>query len=320
MTDQPRLPRRGPDGYRQSVLILGTAQLGGAYGISNITGPPDDRGTADLLRVATGLGVSHVDTARAYGASEHRIGAGLRALGGATPRVVTKIVPLDAAGGARDRTARVAALDDSVARSIAALGVRRGLTILFHRAVDATAPGLWEGLRRYLDEGVAERIGVSVQSPAELFDVLELPGLGYVQLPCNLLDRRWLGSDVAAALAGRPDLVVTARSVYLQGLLPGGRRLTWPHLSDDRRDAVVAALDTATADLGRVSRADLCLAYVLGLPWVTSAVVGAETEEQLRNNVALAVRPPLTGAERAQVLGAQPEVPVELLDPSRWSR
>jgi len=146
--------------------------------------------------------------------------------------------------------------------------------------------------------------------------VLDLPDLGYVQLPCNILDRRWLAVD----LSGRPELVVTVRSAYLQGLLVAGTAVTWPNLPDPERDAVVATLDKLAADLGRDGRADLCLAYLLSLPWVTSLVVGAETEEQLRANAALIDREPLTGPEREHVLAALPEMPVELLDPSRWSR
>jgi aryl-alcohol dehydrogenase-like predicted oxidoreductase len=52
---------------------------------------------------------------------------------------------------------------------------------------------------------------------------------------------------------------------------------------------------------------------------VTSVVIGAETEEQLRRNVSLAVRPPLSADERAAVVAALPDVPDALLDPSRWT-
>jgi aryl-alcohol dehydrogenase-like predicted oxidoreductase len=308
MTDlDTAMPVRERGGYRQSALVLGGAQLGGAYGIANTIGMPDDDATARLLRTAVDLGVTHVDTARAYGDSEHRIGASrVPAL-----RVVTKVAPL---GGAADAPA---AVRQSVTRSLAELGVDR-VTLLLHRAADATGAA-WETLRGYADERVADRIGVSVQSPAELRAVLGLPGLGYVQLPCNLLDRRWLAPDLTESLAARPGLVVTARSVYLQGLLAAGGAVRWPHLPDAARDTLVGRLDRLAAELGRDGRVELCLAYVLGLPWVTSVVIGAETEEQLRRNVSLAVRPPLTADERAAVLAALPEVPDALLDPSRWA-
>ncbi|MFF5079661.1 aldo/keto reductase [Actinoplanes sp. NPDC000266] len=303
MTDHggPVVPVRARGAYRQSALVLGTAQLGGAYGIANRTGVPDDDATARMLATARDLGVTHLDTARAYGDSERRIGA---ALGDLDLSVVTKIAP----GGA---------VRESVEASRAALRVAGPLTILLHRAADA--PDGWDDLRGCLESGEAGRVGVSVQSPDELRRVLDLPDLGYVQLPCNLLDRRWLAGDLDAALAERPDLVVTVRSAYLQGLLVAGSSVRWPNYPDDQRDHVVSALDGLVIELGREDRADLCLAYLLSLPWVTSLVVGAETEEQLRRNAALVSRKPLTEAEREQVLRELPEMPVELLDPSRWS-
>ena len=282
--------------YRQSALVLGTAQLGGAYGIANRTGTPDQGAVARILATAREVGVTHLDTARAYGESERRIGAVRHGLS-----VITKVAP------GQDVRA-------SVDASRAALQATGPLTILLHRAADADVG--WTELRKTLDSGEADRIGVSVQSPEELRRALDLPDLGYVQLPCNILDRRWLGDD----LAGRGDLVVTVRSAYLQGLLVAGTAVRWPHLPDADRDAVVATLDKLAAGLGREGRADLCVAYLRSLPWVTSLVIGAETEEQLRANAELVARPPLSDGEREQVLAALPEMPAELLDPGRWSK
>jgi aryl-alcohol dehydrogenase-like predicted oxidoreductase len=302
----PAMPVRTRGAYRQSALVLGTAQLGAAYGIANRTGMPDDDATARILATARDLGVTHLDTARAYGESEQRIGTVRHGLA-----IVTKVAPL-----ARD--AGAAAVRASVEASLAALRPAGPLTILLHRAADIDAG--WAELRRCLDTGEADRVGVSVQSPDELRRCIGLPGLGYVQLPCNILDHRWLAADLTAALAGRPDLVVTVRSAYLQGLLVAGTGVPWPHLPQDRRDAVVATLDRLAAELGREDRADLCLAYLLSLPWVTSLVVGAETEPQLRRNADLVGRKPLTDAEHSHVLTALPVLPAELLDPSRWSK
>lgn len=313
MTDlRAALPVRERGGYRQSTLVLGGAQLGGAYGIANTTGGLSDADAATLLHAASELGVTHVDTARAYGESERRIGAAGSGLG-----VITKVAPLGAV--ASGETSLADAVTASVVRSSGHLG--EPLTILLHRAADALAVGGvgWKTLRRYAESGLAERVGVSVQSPAELRAVLRLPGLGYVQLPCNVLDRRWLAPDLAAAVEEHPDLVVTVRSVYLQGLLAAGRKVRWPHLSTSERDTVVAALDRVAGELGRVDRADLCMAYVLGLPWVTSVVVGADTVAHLRANVGLAARAPLTADEREFLLAALPAVPLDLLDPARWT-
>ena len=76
--------------------------------------------------------------------------------------------------------------------------------------------------------------------------------------------------------------------------------------------------DELVARLGRTSKAELCLAYVRSLEWVSAVLVGAETVEQLRQNAALGSTPPLTPSERLAVEAALPRVEVRLLDPSQW--
>jgi aryl-alcohol dehydrogenase-like predicted oxidoreductase len=304
-----RVPRRTVGGLTHSRLVLGGAQLGGAYGIANTAGAPDRHTVANLLRRAADAGITHVDTARAYGDSERHIGrAGVDEL-----EIVTKVAPLPPTADRPD--AARAAVQASVSRSLAEL--RRGSAIvLMHRAADARVAGgaAWDRLREYAAAGVARRIGVSVQSPAELAGVIDLPDLGYVQLPTNVLDTRWRATELAA----HPDMIVVARSVYLQGLLAAGRTLVWPTVADPARDRIVSALDEAAAALGYSDRLALCLAYVLSLPWVTAAVVGAETVAQLERNIALAGQPLLGAADLDRLRRTVPEVPASLLDPSRW--
>ncbi|MFD0516840.1 aldo/keto reductase [Paractinoplanes durhamensis] len=129
--------------YRQSVLILGTAQLGMAYGIANRTGAPDDDAAAGILAAARDLGITHLDTARAYGDSENRIGVA------APPElaIITKVAP-----GA-DTAAAVRASVDASRAALGRSGMGRSgpVTLLFHRATDALAGG-WDELRRFFLE------------------------------------------------------------------------------------------------------------------------------------------------------------------------
>lgn len=313
------VPVRGPASFRQSVLVLGTAQLGGPYGITNVSGTPDDRAAARLLRLAGDLGVTHLDTARTYGRSESRIGELLRAPDAVPLRAVTTVAPLGAAAAASADDIR-AAVRRSVTRSVAELDAAAPPTVLLHSGADAAAAGgaAWEQLRDYRAAGVIDRIGVSVRAPDDLPPVLDLPDLGYLRVPCNVLDTRWVAGGVAGMLAGRPDLVVTTRSVLLQGLLATGGSVRWPFVDDKRRAEVLATLDRLVGELGREGRVDLCLAYVLALPWVTSVVLGAENAVQLRANAELVTRAPLSPTECDRVRGALPPVPAALLDPERW--
>ena len=306
------LPVRGSSAQNpigQSALVLGTVQLGLAYGAANAAGQPDAAQALAVLDAARRAGITHLDTARAYGDSEQRIGAANARGLAEDVGVVTKLQPLEDGAG-RD------AASASLERSLRLLRTDRLAAVLVHRAADWHRPGVADRLAEAVADGTAALAGASIGSPDELIPLLADPRCGYIQLPYNLLDRRWLAPEAQAALAARPDVVITARSAFLQGLLTAGAGARWP-LGHEPED-VVPVLDRLVADLGRVSRADLCLAYVLGHPWVTSVVVGAETPEQVSDLAALVGRAPLTAAELEQVRQALAAGTDDLVDPSRW--
>ena len=72
-------------------LIVGSVQLGLAYGAANRTGKPDRQTALRLVRRAADAGVGGFDTARAYGESEDRLGEALK---GRKVPTVTKLAPL----------------------------------------------------------------------------------------------------------------------------------------------------------------------------------------------------------------------------------
>lgn len=301
-----RLPVRRENPIGQGTLVLGTVQLGLAYGAANAGGMPSETDAAEVLAAARDAGITHLDTARAYGESEARIGTALARGLSEHVGVVTKVSPL---GDDEDG----AAVHASVERSLRLLGVDRLDALLLHRAQDWTKPGVVTALA----ESPATLVGASLSTPSELVDLLADPACRYLQLPFNVLDRRWLAPEVQDALRARPDVVVTVRSAFLQGLLvsPDAR---WPVNAGLDPVALQGALDTAVTSLGRTSRADLCTAYVLGQDWVTSIVAGAETPAQVRDTAGLVRKTPLTAEEIARVHELLPAGPEDLVDPSRW--
>jgi aryl-alcohol dehydrogenase-like predicted oxidoreductase/spore coat polysaccharide biosynthesis protein SpsF (cytidylyltransferase family) len=319
-TGAAQAPRAG--GGRESALVLGTAQLGMPYGIANLTGMPDSRSAEDLLRRAVAHGVTHVDTAAAYGVSESRIGAFLGRGYRDRLAVMTKVEPLDGVGALRDRVRA------SVFRSIARLGADPDApptsssldTVLLHRETDAGRDGgsAWDALRSFRDVGLIRRIGVSVQTPVEAVRALALPDVGVLQLPFNLLDGRW--TEVAARCA-ESDVVVVARSVFLQGLLSGGvPSERWPQIDGFDAARTLALLDDLVAQAGVEDLAALALAFVRGQSWIDRVVIGCETPEQLTDVVRRLGAPALSSGaaeEIERMIGALPD---ELVDPSRWPR
>ncbi|WP_082220955.1 aldo/keto reductase [Luteipulveratus halotolerans] len=305
----------------QGPWLLGAVQLGVSYGAANTTGRPVGSQASRMLQLAAAGGVTHVDTARAYGDSEARIGQSLAH--GLSERigVVTKIRPLDDVPDDAPAAWASAAVESSVAESLRQLRSSRVSALLLHRWADWKRGGgaVADRLARLRDERITTAIGASLSTPDELLEALADDRVGYVQLPFNALDRRWLAPQVQDALAARPDVIVTVRSVFLQGLLVGGDSVPWPANAGLDASEVRAGIARLVDELGRQGPVDLCVAYARGHAFVTSVVLGAETVEQVRGQAELMSRPPLTADEIARVHEVLPAGPETLVDPSRWT-
>lgn len=314
------LPGTHPNPIAQGPWVLGAVQLGVPYGAANTTGVPDLAEAARMLDAAAVLGVTHVDTARAYGESEARIGQSLAH--GLSERigVVTKVRPLDEIPNDGEPAWARMAVQQSVEASLRRLQSSRVSALLLHRYADWVrgSGGVREAMLELREQGVTELVGVSLSTPRELKLALDDPEIGYVQMPFNALDRRWLAPDVQAALRARTDVIVTVRSVFLQGLLVAGSAGRWPANADCDPREVTRAIDQLVAELGRSSAADLCVAYARGHVWVTSVVLGADTRWQVQEQSELMNETPLSAAQIERVHEVLPSGSDELVDPSRW--
>ncbi|HEY3145182.1 MAG TPA: aldo/keto reductase [Dongiaceae bacterium] len=317
---QPAVPARIVAGELQASLVLGGAQFGMAYGIANRAGKPDDHELQAIIDLAERAGVSHLDTAAGYGDSEARIGA---ALASDSPlSIVTKLPPslLDGQPPASEAEQRVHVAID---RSLWLLQRPRLEAVLLHRFehYGGVHGAIWQTLLSLKNDGKIGRIGASVYQPEELAALLQDPDVGLVQIPFNILDRRWLEPAIQRAVAARPDVVLHGRSALLQGLLTVDDPVQWPIADRDLARRCIGPLQDLVKDLGRESLIDLCLAYARAQPWLAGVVVGAETAAQMAQNVHLFRTPPLTMEQAEAGLGALPSpLPEQLLNPALWPR
>lgn len=317
---QPFVPARIVAGELQAGLVLGGAQLGMTYGIANRAGKPSDEELHTIIDLAERHGVTHLDTAAGYGDSEHRIGSTLAP--DSPLAIVTKLPPnlLDGRPPAHEAAQRVHVAID---RSLWLLERSRLEAVLLHRFehYEGSEGAVWQTLLSLKAEGRVGRIGASVYRPEDLMTLLDDPQAGLVQIPFNILDRRWLAPEVQRAIAARPDVVLHGRSALLQGLLAMDDPAAWPVAGRDLAQRCIAALKAATAALGRDSVADLCFAYARAQPWLAGIVVGAETAAQMAENIRLFCAPALTVDQAATAVLSMPTgLPDELLNPALWPR
>jgi len=299
-----------PEGV--SRVTLGTVQFGLPYGVANRAGQPDERAVTEIVAAALEGGVTCLDTAATYGTSEEVLGRVLHGLGVAgRVVVVTKVRPLHAAELASPALAR-RAIEASVAESRRRLALDCLPLVLFHREADAVHLDALADLR---DRGWLRAAGVSCDNAtgpaARLAAHADVAAL---QLPASVLDPRHhrAGSFAAAAARG---VAVFVRSVYLQGLLLMPEADVPPALVPvipARR-----ALAALAAEAG-MSLAEIAVRFMLGVPGVTSLVLGVDSPAQLRDNLALAGRGPLDAVLAAAVAAAVPALPDAVLSPPLW--
>lgn len=308
-------------GFEYSELTLGTAQLGMEYGIANCYGKPTTEGAISLIHKAIEYGLNSIDTARGYGEAEYRVGQALEGSFAGKARVVTKLDPLLWLEANQSAPSISAAVEASVYRSCRELGLSQLPVLLLHRWAHRHAYNdrIWQKLREMKGEKVIGLLGASVQSPEEALEALDDPEINLIQLPFNFLDWRWRKAGVIQALAKRKDLAVHARSVFLQGVLISEISV-WPRLKGVDSPKLAAEIEQLVAELGRESRADLCIAYVRAQPWIDSLVIGMETMEQLETNIRLFKNKPLTVEEAHMVEEKFSEAPIELLNPALWDQ
>lgn len=295
-----------------SRLMLGTVQFGLSYGVANRTGQPDYATVRAIVAAALDGGVNAFDTAAWYGTSEEVIGRVLQDLGVADRvMVVTKIRPLAPAEIA-DPDAAAQAIAESVETSRQRLRIDCLTAVMFHREADAIHLPALEALKA---KGWLRHAGVSCGNlPGPAADFAAIPAIDALQLPVNILDRRHLrGGSIAAA--ARHGLVVFARGAYLQGLLLMAENEI-PHALQ-----AVVPVRRALAAIARtsgMSTAELALRYLLGQRGITSVLTGVETVSQIRENLALLERGPLSADVMAAIDTAVPELPETILTPSLW--
>lgn len=304
---------------RPAELVLGSVQLGLPYGAANKTGMPSRAHALSLVRRAANAGIP-LDTARAYGESESRIGEALTAHKRA--RTITKLSPLTELTPDASRKDVCAAVDASIATSLEALRRDRLDCLLLHRAAHMSAFNgtIWERLLEKLEDGTVLSLGVSVQSPQEATQALDRIDVQHLQLPFNLLDWRWRAHGVIDRIANRPNITVHARSVFLQGILATDDPSIWPKIPGIDPAYILELLAEEAIGFDRASVADLCVAFVRGQPWIDGLVIGMETEDQFDENMRLFLKSPLAAHDCALLEQRLPRLPERLLDPAQWPK
>jgi aryl-alcohol dehydrogenase-like predicted oxidoreductase len=294
-------------------LTLGSAQWGMPYGIANQHGEPNASELEAMLARAKASGVCTIDTARAYGESEARIGRAISSREGW--RVITKL-----GSDVHREGLGIAETLEGVAKSLAAS--RRALAtnalpvLVLHRFAHRHACGgrLWRALLAERDAGQIGALGVSAATPEEAWAALEDPDIEVLQVASSLLDLRLhrQGFFPRARELGR---TVYVHSIFLQGVAHLEPETLPPSLSD--LVAPMQAIRSCASRVGVAPRA-LYLAFARELPGV-HPILGCETDAQLDTLLADWASDAIDAPTMTLLVESLPTLEADAIDPSRWN-
>ena len=252
-------------------LIIGTAQFGQNYGITNFMGKVAEAEIKSIFRTARSNNIYTLDTASSYGDSELVLGN----IGISDFNVITK---LPSKGKSTSNFYEI--YEAAILSSLKDLKISRVESVLLHRPdeiLSSDGGAIFSALQRLKDRGLVDRIGISIYSPDLLNEICPKYLFDVVQVPLNIFDRRIITSGWLRRLS-EMGVSVIARSVFLQGVLlsqisdlPDYFYQWRPHLNkwiEFYKENDLSALEAS-------------LRFVAQIPEIDKVIVGLESERQL---------------------------------------
>jgi len=280
-----------------SQLVLGTAQWGNTYGITNAIGRISDEECAAIVDAAREAGITSIDTAAGYGDAQARLQPWA-----ADFRLTTKISGSDPAS-----------VLHLVEASLMELGVEQVEGLLIHdwEALNAqTQAQVVDELGVVVERGLAASVGVSIYEDCGIDSAVGAFAqagmrLGVMQVPANPLDQRLNDSGALMSLHNAGTRI-QIRSVFLQGLLAGPAHAQLASHSD----VVRFHRRVAERELNPIV---VCLSHVRSLPWANEIGVGVTSADELR-----AIVDAWTDSAPMQTPLDLASEDLDLIDPRRW--
>tara|TARA_S200000501_G_C20849656_1_gene755166 strand:- start:246 stop:1151 length:906 start_codon:yes stop_codon:yes gene_type:complete len=193
-------------------IVVGTAQFGDKYGITNTKGSPNFNEISKILNVSKNENIRFIDTAANYKKVEKKLGRyDVKSF-----EIITKIPKiLPCKGSIKQKILKI------VSTSVRDLRKKSLYAILLHDSSDLKGRGkkeVYETLLFLKKRKLVKKIGVSIYNVDEIMNLINNFKIDIIQVPLNLIDRRILDKKLLDFLK-KKDIEIHVRSIFLQGLL-----------------------------------------------------------------------------------------------------
>ena len=285
-------------------LALGTVQFGLDYGVANTDGEMDTTTMTSILQQAWAKGIDTLDTAISYGESEKRLGM----TNVKDWRIVTKLPEIP-----NECTNINTWILNQVQKSLLRLGITRISALLLHRPdqlLESNGVEIWKALQDLKQKNIVKKIGFSVYDCNQLDALWDSFQPNIVQMPYNLLDKRFLISGWMKKM-NDSGVEIHVRSIFLQGLLlmsKSDRPEKFNHWKE-----IWEVLDAWLLEYD-ITAVEAAISFAMENPYIDKIVVGVDNVQQLEEILSIILKRKIVHPPKSLHTSD-----VRLINPSQWN-
>ena len=166
-------------------------------------------------------------------------------------------------------------------KSLRSLGLKKIEGIYIHHQEDLLSKRsliIYQTLLKLKKLGYVKKIGVSIYDIKKLNRIINLYNIDMVQIPINILDRRFLNRRLINLIT-KKKIELNARSIFLQGILLKKRENLNKKFIDLDNKTFKNWYSWITEN--NISQLDACISFIKSIKIVSNIIIGINNLEQL---------------------------------------
>jgi aryl-alcohol dehydrogenase-like predicted oxidoreductase len=286
-------------------LIIGSAQFGLDYGISNKNGVVAVSEIKKIINLAESNHINEIDSAVNYGSSQAAIGSINSSL-----IVSSKLPAIDLDGDNVEQN-----ITEIITTSLKTLNRANLKNLYLHNPNQLFEPNgalLYNCLKKLQADKLIKGIGMSVYEPDELEKLMQYFDFDTVQIPFSLVDQRFASNNLLERLVMK-NVEINCRSIFLQGLL------LMPYKKIPEKFKKWESLFRVWGEWlyeNKIDPAHACIAGVKQNQQIHNIVIGVESADQLNQAIKFHNMPDNLVTNFPDISSND----TNLVNPSKWSQ
>ncbi len=262
----------------KNKIVIGTAQFGTSYGISNSGIILNQSEVNKIFDLADKNQISFFDTSMNYGNSEKIIGDN----NNSKLSIITKLPKVPEMDKSKVELWIISQVENSIER----LKVNNLYGLILHypdQLFTSTGDIIFKSLINLKKEKKIKKIGLSIYSTDDLYRYIKNFDLDLVQAPFNIVDQRIISRKIIELL-NLNNIELHVRSIFLQGLLLMSSHQIpkyfnkWSHIFKKWHEWL---------KIKNISALEACLAFTYNEKSIDRLVIGVNNSQQLEQIIKL---------------------------------